>query len=124
LEDTKFYSNIITPPDFPSDPYHSVLLIDPEWREIEDIAFFLKTATVSFNVFIYRTEMNDNKWFAEATDKVDAIVVNTVVNDISPLKDLIATRSKSHYYGPKNFLINNNRLSKPIDYFVLHSQEI
>jgi hypothetical protein len=123
LEETNNYSNIITPPDFPSDPYHSVLLIDPEWSEIEDIAFFLKTASTSFNVFIYRSEMNDSNWLTSAVDKVESIVVNTVVNENSPTKDKLAATPKAFYYGPKNFLVNKNQLSKPIDYFVSHSQE-
>lgn len=114
------YSNIITPPDFPTDAFHSVLLIDPEWPELENLALFLKTALLSFNVYVYRSEMNDQKWLTKALKKVDAIVINTVQNEYSIHKDKLAVRQTAWHYGPKNFLMNKNQIQQPIDYFISH----
>jgi hypothetical protein len=121
---TTEFSNIVTPPDFITpEPYvQSIALIDPEWSEIEDLAFYLKTAKKAYNVYVYRAEMNDQDWLQEVLDKAHAIIVNTVTNDQSPMKDRIAVKEATYYYGPKNFLMNKNKIEKPIDYFVLSAK--
>jgi hypothetical protein len=116
------FSNIVTPPDFIDGNSHSVVLVDPEWSEIEDVAFFLKTAKKSYNVYVYREEMNDEVWLQDALTKAEAVIINTVANEQSPMKDKIAVKEPTFYYGPKNFLMNKNRINKPIDYFVLSAK--
>lgn len=114
------FSNLITPPDFiePS-ARHSVLLIDPEWADVENIALFLKTSKNSFDVYLYREqEMKDTEWLTSAITRVDAVVINTDTTEISLIKDKLAVEPTSWYYGSKNFLMNKNRVEKPIDYFV------
>ena len=116
------FSNIITPPDFVKTKAHTVLLIDPEWSEIEDVAFYLKSSAEIYNVYVYRIEMNNDAWLQKAIKKSVAVLVNTVNNDISPVKDRIAVKPNAYYYGPKNFLMNKNRIEKPVGYFVLQQQ--
>lgn len=118
---TAEFSNIITPPDFINDnKVETIVIIDPEMSEIEDVAYFLKTAAKSFNVYVYRSDMDDQRWLAGAVTKASAVVINTAVSDISHIKDkLVATNAHNHYYyGPKNFLTNHNRIEKPVDFFV------
>lgn len=112
------FSNIVTPPDFVFNANHSVVLIDPEMSEIEDIAFYLKTAKKAFNVYVYKTDMGDEQWLAKAISESMTVVINTVQNENSLFKDKMAVKRDAFYYGPKRFLMNNNRLEKPIDYFV------
>ena len=115
------YSNIITPPDFPDDKFSSVLLIDPEWSELEDLTLFLKTATQSFNVYVYRPEMRNIEWVDQIIQKENpSIIINTVNNENSAYKDKLAVKEGVWYYGHKNFLMNRNRIEKPIDFFVQH----
>ena len=112
------FSNIITPPDFVKTKAENIVLIDPDWSEIEDVAFYLKSATKVYNVYVYRTEMDDLNWLHKAVSKSTAVIVNTVNTESSGIKDKLALSSTAYYYGPKNFLMNRNRLEKPIDYFV------
>lgn len=112
------FSNIVTPPDFVNQKGHTVVMIDPEWSEVEDVAMYLKTAKHSYNVYVYRDEMCDKEWLSEALAKTTHIIVNTINNDGSPLKDKVASRKESYYYGPKNFLMNQNKIDRPIDYFL------
>jgi hypothetical protein len=112
------FSNIITPPDFVDYKGRVVVMIDPEWTEVEDVAFYLKTSKHQYNVYVYRDEMGDQEWLNQAVAKTTHIIVNTVGNDTSPLKDKIASRKESFYYGPKNFLMNENKIDRPIDYFL------
>lgn len=118
------FSNLITPPDFiERSSRHSVLLIDPEWSEVENLALFLKTSKNSFDVYVYReNEMNDREWLTTAMSIVDIVIVNSTPTDISLLKDKFAVKENSWYYGSKNFLMNQNRIKQPIDYFVQYEQ--
>jgi hypothetical protein len=115
---TEQFSNIITPPDFINSRALSITMIDPEMTEVEDVAFFLKTATETFNVYVYRSEMDNEEWLTEVVTKSTAVVVNTVNTSCSKIKDKLAVNPKTYYYGPKNFLMNKNRIEKPIDYFI------
>ena len=112
------FSNIITPPDFVKTKAENIVLIDPDWSEIEDVAFYLKSATKVYNVYVYRTEMDDLNWLHKVVSKSTVVIVNTVNNDISSVKDLLCVKPTTWYYGEKNFLMNKNRIEKPIDYFV------
>ncbi len=115
---TEENSTIVTPPDFVETSAHTVTLIDPEWTEVEDIAFFLKTAKKPYNVYVYRSDMEDTNWLDTAIAKSGHIIVNTINTDSSSMKDKLAVKSNSYYYGPKNFLMNKNRLDQPIEYFI------
>ena len=112
------FSNIITPPDFIETGAEAVVLIDPDWGEIEDVAFYLKSSPKTYNVYVYRFEMDDLNWLHKVVSKSTVVIVNTVNNESSGIKDKLALSSTAYYYGPKNFLMNQNRLEKPIDYFV------
>jgi len=114
------YSNIVTPPDFPTEAFHSVLLIDAIPDELETLAYFLKTSDVPFNVFVYRTGMNDQKWLEKALKKANAVIINTVQTEDSIIKDKLVIDESAYYYGPKNFLMNKKHIQKPIDYFISH----
>jgi hypothetical protein len=112
------FSNIVTPPDFIASRAFTILMIDPEWTEVEDVGLYLKTSKEVFTVYIYRNEMNDLKWLTEALTKAAITIVNTVDNEISPIKDKVALGKTVHYYGPKNFLMSKRKLKHPIDYFI------
>lgn len=124
IEIHETFSNIITPPDIINSGEHTIILVDPEWREIEDLALYLNAAPISFNVYTYRSEMNDLVWLEKALAKSTAVIVNNINNNISTLKDkLICNKEYNvYYYGDKNFLMNNKRIEKPIDYFVQYSK--
>ena len=116
-------SNIVTPPDFIGGRAHTVLLIDPTQSEIENVAFFLKTANEVFTVYVYCSAMNNREWLNEAMVKASAIVINTEHNADSPLKDRLAAKAGDIYhYGEKTFLMSQNRrIESPVDYFIAYT---
>jgi len=115
------YSNFVTPPDFVDEPKHTVLLIDVFDDHVQSLGKFCKHTTAEFNVYLYNANMDDMTWFSKAVDRADVIIVNTVPNQFSPLKDIIAESPKACYYGPKNNLKNTRRINNPIDYFIEHA---
>jgi hypothetical protein len=115
------YSNFVTPPDFVDEPKHTVLLIDVFDDHVQSLGKFCKHTTAEFNVYLYNANMDDMTWFSQAVDRADVIIVNTVPNQFSPLKDIIAESPKAYYYGPKDNLKNTRRINNPIDYFIEHA---
>lgn len=116
------YSNIITPPDFAADDVDTittVLLIDPAWREVEDLALILKSSSLAFNVYVYREDMNNLLWLEQAVAKAQTVIINTVQNEISVQKDKLAILPKAVHYGEKRFLMAlDRRVNSMFDYFV------
>lgn len=112
------YSNFVTPPDFVNEAKHTVLLVDVVDDQVQSIGMFCKHTSAEFNVYLYNANMDDMTWFSQAVDRADTIIVNTIPNQFSPLKDIIAESPKACYYGPKAHLQNPRRINNPIDYFI------
>lgn len=115
-------SNIITPPDFINDGSHSVLMIDPVQAEVEAVALYCSSVDVVFNIYVYLAEMNDTEWLVNVLPRVDAVIINTVPNGISGIKDKIAVQPNAYYYGPKRFLMNPKQVKNTIEYFAEYSR--
>ena len=113
-------SHIITPPDLLDVQAPAILLIDPTESEIENVAYFLKTAKNVYAVYVFCAAMHDRDWLHNIVEKAAAIVVNTESNIISPYKDkLAAMAGKVYHYGQKKFLMaNSHHIESPVDYFI------
>lgn len=118
------YSNFILPPDFVEEEKHTVLIIDPDWSDIEPIATFCKHTDQVFNVYLYNEVNQDQDWLSQAINVADVVIVNTHDSSISAEKDRLTNLSKTWYYGPKNFLVNKNKIEAPVDYFLQYASLI
>lgn len=112
------YSNFVTPPDFVNDEFPSVLIIDADWMDIENIALWCKTAPVNLNIYIYSDIMLDEEWLAGAINSVDIIILNTQKSAVDHIKNQLLKGPKTWYYGEHTFLANDRKLNTPLDYFV------
>jgi hypothetical protein len=115
------YSNFITPPDFTTDNFHTVLLVDVSWEDVEKLALYCKSSEISFNVYLYDSTMADVDWFMLAHTKADAVIINSTPSEFSHIKDKLAIADNAYYYGDKNFLMNTKRINDPIDYFIQYT---
>lgn len=111
------YTNFITPPDSVTNDNHTVVLIDATDEQLNHLAEYCRTASTSYNVYIYNNGMNDINWLNLALDAADAFIVNTEPNELSPVKDHIAESLKSWHYGPKRFLGNDRHINNLEKYF-------
>ena len=116
-------TNFITPPDFVDEKNHTILLIDVDPVDVETLAFLCGSHNESFNVYLYKEDLNNLPWLAEAVTKADAIIVNTIPNHLSSIKDAYATYENAWHYGPKQFLKNTRKLNAAIEYFVNRANE-
>ena len=112
------YSNFITPPDTMTEPErHTILIVDSDWPEIEAVALFCKTSKKFYNVHVYRADMDNEVWLVEQAERSEFVILNTVDSSVSRIKDKLVEQANAFYYGPKNFLMSNKKISAPIEFF-------
>lgn len=116
-------TNFITPPDFVEDKQHTILLIDVDVVDVETLAHLCATHDESFNVYLYKEDMNNVQWLRDVAYKSDVIIINTEENSLTPIKDEYVDLMKSYHYGPKNFLANDRKLPSIYEYFVNRANE-
>lgn len=110
------HSNLITTPDFSTDEFPNVLIVDASPNEIEDIAYWCRTAPMSLNVYIYNTDMNDETWLERAESIVTHILIN--VDAPAMYKNLLLKDSRASYWGNKTMIGNDREVVGPLDFFI------
>ena len=116
-------TNIISPPDFVDDPNHSVLLVDVSYDDLATLAHLCSVHDESFNIYWYPSFANNIDWMNSVALRADAIIVNTEINEFSPIKDRLVDAPKTWHYGPKNFLNNSRKYHNVLDYFIQRANE-
>jgi hypothetical protein len=112
-------TNFITPPDFVDEGEHSVLVVDADPSDIQSLALVCANHNHTFNVYLYNDEMQNLEWLVKAAGVVDAIIVNTEENSLSPVKDTLAALPKAKYYGTNE--IDDSKYCTVIEYFINYS---
>lgn len=115
---TQNYSNFVTPPSFVDDQFPSVLIIDADWNDIDNLALWCKTAPVNLNIYIYSDIMLDEIWLARAINSVETIIMNTANSAVDHVKKELLKAPNVWYYGDKSFLANKQKIENPIEYFI------
>jgi hypothetical protein len=115
-------TNFITPPDFVDEPNHTILLIDVDPVDVETLAFLCGSHSESFNVYLYKEDLNNTSWLEEAAKRADTIILNTIENGLSDLKKLYALRETAYHYGPVQYNAQRNHQTV-LDYFVIRAND-
>ena len=93
------YSNFITPPDFVNEDKHTVVLIDAAADDVQRLALLCKEGTSDFNIYLYNSESESEDWLMSALERADKIIVNTLENEKSVIKQLLRSNPKALFYG-------------------------
>jgi hypothetical protein len=112
------YSNFVTPPDHVTDPFPSVLIIDADWNDIDSLAIWCKTATVSLNIYLYSDIMLNEIWLAETINRVDHVIMNIEPSAVDHIKRELIKAPNVWYYGDKTFLGNDRKVNQLLDWFI------
>lgn len=115
---TQNYSNFVTPPDYVKESNPSILIVDADWVDIESVALWCKTAPLNLNIYIYSDIMLDELWLAGAINQVDTIILNMQSTVVDQIKRDLIKGPHTWYYGDANFLGNDRKITKPIDWFL------
>jgi hypothetical protein len=109
------HSNFITPPDFVDEPLPSITIINATLLEVEMMAKMCQESDEQYNIYLYRSEMNDMDWLYAAINRSEAVVLNT----IDPEFDHIMDMKKTYFYGDRVFVTDRKQLASPLHFFLL-----
>ena len=108
------YSNFITPPSHTEESKPSVLIIDADWSEVEDIALWCRTSDYGYNIYLYQERMWDMDWLSQVVAKVDHMIINMQDSGISEVKQTLAQDPRAIVYATPG----RNDLSRPVEFFI------
>ena len=122
--ETTPHCNFITPPDQAPEALPSVLLIDADWNDIEELALWYKNSNseIGYNIFLYQDTMWEPNWLTNIAETVDTIIVNTEESAITNTKMKYINRDCTWYYGPVKFKGSDRQLERPLDWFTTHAK--
>ena len=115
-------TNFVTYPDLVNNKNHSVLIIDANLDDVETLARLCQSYYQAVNVYFYQAEQNQTEWLTQVATQVDAIIVNTVVNQLSSMKNLLIDLPKTYWYGTDAGQTSRQHHTL-LDYFVNRSND-
>jgi hypothetical protein len=107
------HSNFITPPDFVDENLTNVVVINATEEQIELLAHMCANNDDQYNIYLYRSEMEDISWLTSAIERSSAVILNTV----DPNLDSICFTNKTYYYGDRTIISDCKEISSPLHYF-------
>lgn len=114
------HSNFITPPDFVDDePLSTITVVNATLDELELLARMCEGSDVQYNIYLYRSEMNDTDWLRNAIKRSESVIVHT----IDPELDWVCDSEKSYYYGDRVIITRAAQIKNSIHYFALKEQK-
>lgn len=70
-------SRFITHPSHVDDSAdHSIVIIDADVSDIENIGLFCKVCNLNYDLYLYRHELGDLPWLSAIVDKSSAVLIN------------------------------------------------
>lgn len=110
------HTNFITAPDFINENEHTILIVDAAPIDIETLAFLCASHSESFDIYLYKESMEDLGWLIQAAGKANTILLNTVKNSISAVKETYAAKENVYHYGDITYP-NDRRIESVLSYF-------
>ena len=114
------HSNFITPPDFvDTEPLPTVTVVNATAEEVEVLVKMCENADPQFNIYLYRSEMEDTRWLKSAVERSEAVILST----INPELDYLCDSEKTYYYVDRTLIYRATRVPSPLHYFALRNKQ-
>lgn len=107
------YSNIITPPDFSADEFHTVTVIGATQGDIDLLVDYCRHADLSYNIYIYDTSMNNRPWLDSAISRSRAVIL---LDDGNSYRELLDSGT-TYYVGDSTYVCPSIKIGSVLDYF-------
>jgi hypothetical protein len=107
------YSNFITPPDFVEEDFHTVTCIDISDDDLLLLGKACQNINISYNVYLYKSSMNDDNWLQKAISRSKNIIVN--LDNEENIK--YCQFDNAYCYGHEAFLCPAVFIDNPLIYF-------
>lgn len=108
------HSNFITPPDFVDEKLHTVTVVDATDDDLQLLVRMCQHSDEMYNIYLYKSEMNDIEWLNRSVEISDAVIVNL---DLTK-NQWVCNSEKSFYYGEIPFISPAKRVENILHYFV------
>ncbi len=108
------HSNFITPPDFVDENLITITVINADIHDIESLARICETTDPQYNLYLYRSEMNDLVWLHKAIELSETVIINLV----DPKLDFVCDNEKTVYYGDRLIISRAANISSLLDFFM------
>lgn len=108
------HSNFITPPDFVNEDLETITVINAELHEIESLAKLCENTDPQYNIYLYRSEMNDVEWLHKAVE----ISKSVIIRSVDPSLDYICDNEKTIYYGDRILISRAAKIPNLLHFFV------
>lgn len=108
------HSNFITPPDFVDEDLETITIINAELDEIESLARLCENTDPQYNIYLYRSEMNDREWLYKAMQLSKTVIIRSV----DPSLDYICDDEKTIYYGDRILISRAPKILNLLHFFV------
>lgn len=86
---------------------HTVILIDANESDIEDIGYYCKVSDTNYDIYLYRGDTDDLQWLSHVSQLADYVLISESSNITSPSSNLAK-------FG------NQQTIPAPLDYFLQH----
>jgi hypothetical protein len=113
------YSNIITPPDFATDDFHTVTVINATEDDIKLLVTFCENSEKSYNIYLYKDDMDLTEWVEKSIAKSQAIILSSVTDKWQHLM----CRHDVYYYSDQQHICPAIHAFGILDYFVANEQK-
>lgn len=107
------YSNVITPPDFVNDQFHTVTIVNAAEDDVKMLVHLCQNSDIAYNIYLYKDEMNDRKWLDAAINKSHAVILHNISSSHNDLLFL----DNAYYYGSELFACPATKINTVLDYF-------
>ena len=117
----KMYSNFVTPPDFVTDSFHTITVIEATTQEVELLGKMCQSYPESLNIYLYKKEMNNVLWLEQAVKSSNIVIANI---DGGDYVENYCVQDNVYYYGSKILACPANKIDSLLRYFALRATEI
>lgn len=109
------YSNIITPPDFIDDSFHTITVVGADEESIAQLVDYCRYADISYNVYLCNNKVDNPEWLQEAVRRSQSVILFDDENSNRELLQL----PNSYYIGDKSYVCPSSKIKSILDYFAI-----
>jgi|SRR6056300_1500579 len=99
-------SRIITYPSQVEKKHHTVLIVDIDNADIENIGLFCMSSQKNYDIYLYDEIINDLVWLADVSNNVDQTLINFSSNVKITTNQVSMFGKTSEYASPIDYFIN------------------
>lgn len=83
---------------------HTIVLIDSDISDIENIGLFCKVSNLNYDLYLYKHDINDLEWLSTIVDRSTAVLINENSSVTITGQDTIMFGPAQQYTTPLDYI--------------------